>query len=170
MPSSRFLIASNTLGSSAASVTFSSIPATYTDLVLKVSARSDVAATSEQIRIRLNSTSSDTNLSATAIGGTGSAAYSDVATNGRAGHMPAANATSSTFSSGEIYIPSYTASQNKQFSAGGAIENNSTTYQQSWWAVLWRDTSAITSIYLFGNDGGNFVSGSTFWLYGLKNS
>ena len=40
------LISSNVLGSSAASVTFSSIPATYTDLVLRVSARTDADDTS----------------------------------------------------------------------------------------------------------------------------
>ena len=48
------LITSQTLASSAASVTFSSIPSTYTDLVLRVSARTDNAAVSDGFYVGLN--------------------------------------------------------------------------------------------------------------------
>ena len=75
MPSSRILISSQTLGSSAASVTFSSIPATYTDLVLKVSVRSDVAATADTLFMQFNSITSgysETNLYANSANTPGS--------------------------------------------------------------------------------------------------
>jgi hypothetical protein len=64
------LIESQVLGSSAASVTFSSIPATYTDLVLKVSVRSNRAAGFDNIDIRFNGDSAS-NYSRTIISGNG---------------------------------------------------------------------------------------------------
>ncbi len=173
MPSSRFLIASNTLGSSAASVTFSGIPATYTDLVLKVSARGSTAAVRLDCLARFNSTTtnySETNLYAS---GTTVTSNRDLWPGyAYLGNMNGANGTSNTFSNLELYIPSYTASQNKPASNYVVQENNSTTNNE-WYvqtaALLWRNTAAITSI-LIQPESGNFVSGSTFWLYGLKNS
>ena len=81
----------------------------------------------------------------------------------------AATATNNTFANFEIYIPSYTAIQNKPSSAFGVAENNATSpifIQVS--AGLRSVTDAITSISLVPS--GNFVSGSSFYLYGIKNS
>ena len=77
------------------------------------------------------------------------------------------SATSNTFATAEIYIPSYRVSQHKQISMDSATENNATTAYRAVDAGLWRSTAAITSIEL---DGSNFVSGSSFYLYGIKNS
>ena len=172
MPSSRILIASNTLGSSAASVTFSSIPATYTDLVVRVSARADI--TNRNLKITFNNTSpSATTYSRVLLYGTGSAATSifdaSVETFAVFGGTVQSSYTANTFSSTEIYIPSYTVSQNKPIGAFGTTENNATESIVTAGAGLWRDTSTINRIDLAPNSG-NFVSGSTFWLYGLKNS
>jgi hypothetical protein len=168
------LIASNTLGSSAASVTFSSIPATYTDLVLKVSVRSTRAATSNNFDMRINSDSSSL-YSYTYIYGSGSSAASSRSSNDTSffiSTMNAANSTSSTFTSAEIYIPSYTASQNKPLGSFGAFENNSsTTNEIDANAHLYRSTSAITSLTLYSGLGSfSFDTGSSFFLYGIKNS
>jgi hypothetical protein len=169
------LIASNTLSSSAASVTFSSIPSTYTDLVLKYSARTDESGSVDSLcYLRFNS-SSASNYSVRVLRGSGSVAdslgFSSQTyirlTNG----SDAVNATSSTFANGEIYIPSYTVSQNKPLSAFTAMENNATEAYLVATAGLWSNTSAITSITVgIGNAGVNFVSGSSFFLYGIKNS
>jgi hypothetical protein len=170
MPSSRFLIASNTLGSSAASVTFSSIPATYTDLVLKYSARGDSAVFARDLYVEYNGDTA-TNYSQTLLeapvassrGSNGNYIIVDTI-------IASASATSSTFTNGELYIPSYTVSQNKpQSHFAGAENNSSTTYRVQVGAFLWRNTAALTSIK-FSLSSGSFVSGSTFWLYGLKNS
>ena len=69
------LIESQVLGSSAASVTFSAIPDTYTDLVFKFSVRSDRAATFDNIQARINA-DSGSNYSRTLLSGDGSSASS----------------------------------------------------------------------------------------------
>jgi hypothetical protein len=173
MPSSRFLISSQTLGSSAASVTFSSIPATYTDLVLRYSVRLATGASivnSEQFRLNSDTTS---NYSETEVGGSGSGAGSSRKSNVTAwelGYFNGNGSTSNTFSSHEIYIPNYTGTANKAISYFGATEQNSSTDNQlQAIAKLYRGSSAISSIFI-GNYGVNFVSGSSFYLYGLRSS
>ena len=172
MPTTYTLIASNTLSSSAATVTFSAIPNTFTDLVLKWSARSDRTGNDvNAIRIRFNSTTSL--YSSTELWNIGGSAGSsrNSSTSSISG-MPttAADATSNTFASGEIYLPSYLVSQNKPLSGFNAAENNSSSsYQINAVAGLWRYTNAITDVE-FASSGFNFVSGSSFFLYGIKNS
>jgi hypothetical protein len=176
MPSTYTLISSNVLGSSAASVTFSAIPSTYTDLVLRISARSDRAASSNNFTINLNSAT--TNYSYTYLNQNGSTASSsrDTIAGGNTylfgGALGAANLTANTFNSIEIYIPSYLASQNRPLSIVNAMENNATSpYEQSAIAGRYSSTTAISSVTLKSGDGSfNFVSGSSFFLYGIKNS
>ena len=170
MPSSRRLITSTTLSSSAASVTFSGIPSGYKDLVLKCSVRSDSASNAEQFNIVLNGDSSSL-YSYTFISGSGSAAASGSGVNttpGANGYVGAANLTASTFTSIETYIPSYNASQSKPYSAFSAAENNATYGLIRGYAGLYRSNTAISSILLSAT--GNFVSGSSFYLYGLLDS
>jgi hypothetical protein len=162
------LIASNTLSSSAASVTFSSIPATYTDLVLRMSTRGDSASASATLRITLNNDSS-TLYSFTRLRGDGSSA-----TSGRGSTAAfigaiqdnAGTSTSNTFTSTEIYIPSYTASQNKPLSIDNAHEDNVTLAYREAVAGLYRSTTAISRIDIILPTT-NFVSGSSFFLYGI---
>lgn len=163
------LISSNVLSTTAASVTFSSIPATYTDLVLRLSVRSDRAFNIDTLTFTLNT--STANLSNRYVWGTGSAAASGSnTTNSTWVRIDAATAASNTFSNVEFYIPSYTASQNKPFSSFFAMEDNTTTAYVGATAGLWSNTAALTSIQIGLTDGPNFVSGSSFYLYGIKNS
>ena len=163
------LIASNTLGSSAASVTFSSIPSTYTDLVVRYSARCNATVQYRLAYIEVNATASS--YSETYLMSDGSSATSVRATaQPFIGYLrvPGTTAAANTFSNGEFYIPSYTASQNKPMSVFDAAEDNSATGYILSEAVLWSNTDAITSIK-FGLDGsGSLVSGSSFFLYGIK--
>jgi hypothetical protein len=171
MPVTYQLISSNVLGAAAASVTFSAIPATYTDLVLRWSARLDT--TSSEVDLRFNSDSA-TNYSSTRIVGNGAtASSSNVSSANILRFFESANYstdTANTFNSMEIYIPSYTASQNKPFSSFVGTETNATTAYLVAQANLWRNTAAITSIVLDPISSANFVSGSSFYLYGIKNS
>lgn len=172
MPSSRRLIASQTLSSSAASVTFSSIPTGYRDLVLRCSVREDYASVGFSLRVKFNN---DTNTvySWTELLGNGSTAQSGRASN-QAGRLDfysttGANATANTFGNAELYIPNYTVSANKPMSGFGVAESNAVSVN---WigatADLWRNTAAITSITLTALS--NYVSGSSFYLYGLLES
>ena len=85
----------------------------------------------------------------------------------------AATATANTFGNTELYIPNYTSATNKPTSAYGVSENNATASYILANAGLVRITSAITSIEIipvYAGGGFNFVSGSSFFLYGIKNS
>lgn len=172
MPSTYTLISSNVLSSSAASVTFSAIPATFTDLVVRLSGRSDESgATRSDLTLVVNGTSA--NYSYTRLIGSGSAATSSRVSGTVSfgiGEISGAAGTSNTFASGEIYIPSYLASQNKQISSNIMQENNTTSAYIRAYANLWSNTSAITSLAFTVNGGFNFVAGSSFYLYGIKNS
>ena len=168
MPGSRQLISSQVLSTSAASVTFSAIPATFTDLVLRFSSRADTDP--HTIRVVFNSNG---NGSQTYMWGNGSSASGarDVGTSGtNLYNVNTAGSTSNTFTSGEIYLPSYTASQNKPLSVFYAQENNSSTAYLYAVAGLKSSTDAITSISMqcAGVFGESFVSGSSFFLYGIK--
>jgi len=167
------LISSNTLSSSAASVTFSAIPSTYTDLVLWASHRVDVGVrVNDQLTLRFESSGANTNHSHTQLSGNGaSAASSRVSSNyaitideGTVGP----GATSNTFATSQFYIPSYTSSANKPVSIDNATETNATTAWRIGSAGLWRNASAISTIIIANN--GNFVAGSSFYLYGINNS
>jgi hypothetical protein len=171
MPNTYILISSNVLSTTAASVTFSAIPSTYTDLVLRYSARNDDTTTI--LGVRFNGDTA-TNYSTTILRGNGSSASSLSYNTTRTqlfeqdGVEPS-TMTANTFVNAEIYIPSYLASQNKPSSNFTVTEDNSTTSFISAIANLWRNTAAITSINLYSN-GGNLVAGSSFYLYGIKNS
>jgi hypothetical protein len=83
--------------------------------------------------------------------------------------IPGTAATSNTFGNMEIYIPSYTVSQNKPLSNFSVQETNATTAYIRSDAMLFRSTSAISSLTIDANTF-NFAIGSSFYLYGIKNS
>ena len=175
MPNTYSLISSNVLTSSAASVTFSAIPSTYTDLVLRTSTRIyvDGSTTSYPFNVSLNGTGT-TSFSETLIR-VSSTTNPSVRTTGQSAmtfnYTPAELATANTFASGEHYIPSYTASQNKPFSGVGHAPNNALAgFMMDVNAGLYSSTSAVTSITCWNASTFTFVAGSSFYLYGISNS
>ena len=180
MASTYTLISSQVLASSAASVTFSSIPATYTDLVVRASARNDNTGSSgsdNSISMWLNGVNTGTSYSATALFSANNSPIStrqtSVASWAYMGSEDTATNTASTFASNEYYIPSYTVAQNKPVSVMQMSEDNSngstSIYYSGVVAGLWRNTAAITSVTLNGGNG-SFVTGSSFYLYGISNA
>lgn len=173
MPSPTYVALQKTvLTGTQASVTFSAIPSTYTDLVIMISARSDRSAQYlDPIKIRFNGASADTNLTSRQIYGVGTSAGSQSNAYALVGYATAAATTSNTFANIEVYIPNYAGSTNKPISSTSANEDNSAGNNEiDAIAGLWSSTNAITSITLLPNTGPNFVSGSRFDLYGIKNS
>lgn len=168
------LISSNVLTSSAASITFSSIPATYTDLVLRISARGDDASLSIETKIVINSDSTAKYSNTTLIGNGASASSTQSATASgnnyvQARRSPGSTATSNTFSNTEIYFPNYNSTSSKPISVADAMETNGTTAFVGATANLYTGTSGISSLVLSLNSA-NFVSGSSFYLYGISNA
>ena len=166
-------IASTTVGSGgASSITFSSIPQTYTDLVLLMSARQD-ANGAASILGRFNS--SATGYSTRQLYGYGTTVGSTTAVGGGTtyadfGIQDNSGTTSNTFSNTLVYIPNYAGSNNKSYSVDSVSEDNTSINAFLILnAGLWSNTSAITSLTLTCQNG-NFVQYVTAVLYGVKNS
>ena len=162
MPITYTPIATTTLASAAASYTFSSIPSTYTDLVLVATARNTTATYTATIRVNGDSGS---NYSSTQLYGDGTTAGS--------------NRDTSRTSIDNIYAASSADAANFFNTTLVHIMNysNATTYktmlsrsnlgiQIAASIGLWRNTAAITSVGIFS--ASNFATGSTFTLYGIQ--
>ncbi len=163
------LIQTITVGSGgSASIDFTSIPQTYTDLVLVVSVRSARATSFDNTQIAINTSTS--NMSARLLQGDGASASSATLTSFYVGDIPAASLTSSLFASQTVYFPNYTGSSNKSFSVDSVSENNGTTSYQQLVSVLWSQTAAITQVRLFSGNSANFVQYSSASLYGILKS
>jgi len=175
MPNTYTLIKGETLASATASYTFTAIPATYTDLVVLWSARSAQNNATTRMNINLNGVSG-TSYSFRRIEATATTISSSSVTGFDkwwAEYISANNATSNTFGSGQLYIPNYLSTVKKPASFSSAAENNTTVNGDSYVSViasLANITSAITQIAFTLNTGDNFMSGSSFYLYGIKNS
>jgi len=165
-------IATVTVGSGGSStIDFTSIPATYTDLCVKVSGRQTVSG-ADSMGLKLNGAT--TGNSSRWLSGNSSAVIvgtdaSSVIVVSYAG-LPGSGATANTFSNIEIYIPNYAGATAKSISSDSVGENNTTSAglaNISILAGLQTSTSAITSLTLSPYSGGNFVQYSTATLYGI---
>jgi hypothetical protein len=162
------LINSVTVGSGGqSSIDFTSIPATYTDLLIKISGKANRAIAVDGFLIAFNgSTSSFSNIY---LEGSGSAAYSGSYAR-FVGDVVGNTATANTFGNGEIYIPNYTTANYKSFSGNTATENNAAEAYLAMTANLWSNTSAITSIALTPLAGTLFNEYTTTYLSGISNA
>jgi hypothetical protein len=168
MTANYVLLEKVTVGASVSSVTFNNIPQTgYTDLVLKVSGRSNNAQIYSNFTATFNGVSSG--YSFLRMSGNGSSASSDGPFTSQSlfyiGEQDGANATANTFSNTEFYIPNYTSSNYKSISIDKSMENNATTAYSGFHAALWSNTAAITSISITSD--ATIQQYSTFSLYGI---
>lgn len=168
-------IATTTLGSNTASYTFSSIPATYTDLVIVMNysgATSAGAAANMSAYLRINSDTSS-NYSQTLMYGFGSTANSGRETSQTVYYIADYGyiaTTSGIFGNSVIHLMNYknTTTYKTLLERSSHID----TAQGSAFGVvsgvgLWRSTAAITSINLLMPGTNVYRTGSTFTLYGI---
>jgi len=176
MPNTFVKIASITVGAGgAASIDFTNIPSTYTDLCLKLSTRTNNTG----LRVRFNS-DSGANYSWRRLLANGAGSFSDSNTTFGSPYntflyfsmQDTTSDTANTFSNGEMYVPNYTVSTQKSASLDSVAENNATTAYMAMQSGLWTGTAAITSIALTPDTGTSpsFAQYSTATLYGIKNS
>ena len=155
-------IATTTLGSAAADVTFSSISSSYTDLVLVSSFQ---VVSNSYTAIQFNS-DTGANYSSTNIFGNGTSATSDRLTSDnniyfgnyssqKSGRILQSNINIMNYSNASTYKTALI-----RYTDAGEVTSAS--------VALWRSTSAITSIKIFQTNATNLASGSTFTLYGIK--
>ena len=152
-------LATNTLGSAAASVTFSSISGAYTDLVLVIQGETDLTAISA-ITVRFNGDTAS-NYSVTNVSGNGSAANS---TRFSSTTILYAGLTGTTQSNTIFNIMNYSNATTYKSTLSRANVSSSTVRATG---GLWRSTAAITSIVVGNDSGDNFLAGTTFNLYGI---
>jgi hypothetical protein len=167
MPANYVLLEEVTLSIDTASVILDNIPQTgYTDLIVICSTRSSASASAwSDIIIKPNN--STTGISTRVLYGTGSTAASTTFTTGIPAVGEGNAGTTNTFGNTEVYIPNYASSNFKSFSANSVSENNAISSLNQIGTMLWSNTSAITSLVFTDFAGGNFVTGSTFSLYGV---
>ena len=153
-------------------IDFTSIPQTYTDLLLLCSTRAEGNALDNAVRFNNDSTSiySWTQMQSGASSGSAGVARTSSTSTMRAGGMEPSTYTSYVFNNTSIYIPAYTSSNYKSVIADGVDENNSTTNYSWFHAGLWRSTAAINRVQFFVEAGGNLAAGSQITLYGIKNT
>ena len=161
MPATYEPIETKTLGTAVASVTFSSIPATYTDLVLIANG---LASGNTGVGMQFNGDTA-TNYSATFLEGSGASAVSERQSSASSIRV-AWNSLwdASTIANIIINIQNY--SNTTTYKTSLNRSNNSARYVEGT-IGLWRSTAAITSINLV-TPSANFAVGSTFTLYGIK--
>ena len=169
-------IATVTVGAGGSSTaTFTSIPSTYTDLMLMLSYRSTTAGLYQGTAQLTFNSSTAANYSLKRVYGTGSAAGSSTGsalTYARVSNNQAsAGNTASTFGNSAVYIPNYTSTVAKSFSEDSVSESNITEAYPQLSAYLWNPSSnvAITSITLTCS-ADLFAQYSTFTLYGISKS
>ena len=171
MPNTFSLIASSTVGAGgSATIDFTSIPSTYTDLCLKVSGRSNNGGNEANCSISLNG--STANFSSRALYGDGTSALSFTRTdNTNVFLVTSAGNTASTFGNAEFYFPNYAGSTNKSFSIDDVTEGNMTSAYAQIHAGLWSNTAAINQITLtIQGVSALFVQYTTAYLYGIVKS
>jgi hypothetical protein len=162
-------LAGSTLGSASASITLSSIPSGYTDLLLKTSTRNTGNAGGMYLTVNSNAA----NYVGVRLGQSDTTLYQD----SNAGlsdkiflRAEDTRATADAFQCSDVYFASYLNSRNKNMAGeSGAVNNASSYFGAELESPRWNDTSAITSITLVP-EAGNFATYSSVILYGIKNS
>ena len=164
-----FKIESLEVSNNTSSVTFSSIPQGYTDLVVKFSTRETDAGSFGHFGIIFNA-DTGANYANQHLRGDGAATSASSSSGSNyivASYGNAAGSTANTFGIGEVYIPNYTGSNQKRVSMESMNETNSATAYMFMTSGLWTSTAAITSSTFKQTLTGVFVANSTFTLYGI---
>jgi hypothetical protein len=163
MASALTKISSVTVGSGgSASISFTSIPQTYTDLVVKISGRTNRTADVDSIAMTFNGSS--TGITWRTLMGDGSTATSGTA---QRLWVNSTTYTANTFGNAEVYIPNYTSANYKSTSIDLVTENNATGAYAEILTQLWSNTAAVTSIELAPQFGTGWLQYTTATLYGV---
>jgi predicted heme/steroid binding protein len=167
MPNTFELIASNTSYAGGTTLTFSSIPSTFTDICLVMSPRGNGFNGTELYLTFNGNTSSYSGKYMWKDGGTTSITSGNNNTsNSLIGIIPGTQAGSNVYGSVQVYVPNYASSSNKSFGVESASERNGDAQWLFLGAGLWSNSSAITSVTITAS--ANYLGDSTAYLYGIK--
>ena len=161
-------IASQTLSSDTASVTFSDIPGTYTDLIIAAYIKHSFGTTGDVAfeGLQFNS-DTGTNYSRTGLYGNGSSAVSDRLSSANGITLVGTRGSNSDFGVSLIQVMSYSNTNvNKTVLYANASSGTSVPAYRN--VGLWRSTAAITSVTITATGAFTIKAGSTFSVYGIK--
>jgi len=163
-------ISTTYLEADTASVTFSSIPATYEHLQLRVSSKSSAAGSHDNNRLRFNSDAGSNYVWHYMYGyGSAVAAAAYVAQSSALIPWHAAANESTVYGASVVDILDYR-NTNKNTTVSVLTGLTLSTNWTSLMSCLWLSTAAVTSITITPYGASNLVRGSEFTLYGLKSS
>ena len=177
MPATYTTISTTTLTSAQSSVTLSSIPSNYTDLILTCSLRA-TASTFNNVNFIEPSFNGDTTSGLYSLSGLFSRTGTITSPgNANANNLRGVTAIATSDMASDIFshftmnLMSYSnTSVFKTVLCRSATGGNLTAMDDVWTTVgMWRNTTAINSIR-FVPSAGNFATGSTFTLYGIKSA
>lgn len=156
-------------------IEFTSISGSYTDLCLLASFRSNVDESAVAFRFNSNSGTNYSYRALRANAGTSTAdsVNGSSETTGQSLRSVPSTHSANIFSNCLMYITNYAGSNNKGLWVENVVENNAQTAYINFYAPLWSQTSAITSIRMYLDtalSNPKFVENSTITLYGIKNS
>lgn len=172
MPKGKQAIYTQTLTSPTGTVNFWNIPQNFTDLEVVCTTRTDYAAHRIAGALRINN-DSNTLYSHTEFEGyitNYQSQRSAGATFAYAIESLGTSATTSAFGITSFYIPNYTSGLFKQVIHDSASIQNTTTGGNSWTqmsSILYRSNAPVNSLSFYPGGGANFISGSSFTLYGI---
>jgi hypothetical protein len=152
------LIDSTVLGSASASVTFSSIPAAYRDLVLVWEAKGSGGNAGFDIKFNSDAGSNYNQVDMSSLSGGISGSQSNVTD-----ISLIANASTSEAFLGAMQLLDYSATDKHK---SGLIRDGRAGSSTNATAIRYASTSAITAIQI-STGFNNYASGSSFYLYGI---
>lgn len=162
------LIQRQVLSVAAATVTFSSIPQTYENLVLEIMGSASDASNSVNANVQFNGDTTGTNYinaniqggSTAPAAGSGSGAITGAVLPGTS------NALTNGAGSGRLTIPDYARTTFIKTCTSTTSLVISSAALAIYAVSVWKSTAAITSLSITDSGGGNFIAGSVFSLYG----
>lgn len=164
MPSTYTPIATYTVSSSQASYTFTSIPTTYTDLVV-VCSFTQAAAYSLEARVGNGSVDTGTNYSNTTL----QAKANNTVTSTRRASYTYLTVFEQNGASSGIWTMNFMNYANTNINKTMIARNGNAGSDVEASIQMWRSSSAINTLQLFAGQGGTtFSSGTTFTLHGIQ--
>jgi len=165
-------ISTTTLTTATASVTFSSIPATYTHLQIRYLAKTSRAAVNDYAKLEINTDTTTSNYRSHTLSGDGDSVYAEAHANAiEIGGFPG-NTNADMFGVGVLDFLDYAnTNKYKTIRTLDGFNQNSASAGTGYVALqsgLWMSSSAITSIKFTSGTSSNFVANSSFALYGIK--
>ena len=176
MASTYTLIQKIIVTSDQANISFATIPATYTDLVLKVSGQTAAGGTRDDMQITFNNDTNANYATRRVFNSDGGTTLADQQSSGapssiNLGALTGTGATANTFGVMEFYIGNYAQAIYKSVTCFWSAPNSSAGgYMYGKAYMVYQSNTAISAIKLESKAAHNIKQYTTAYLYGISNA